>query len=253
MPAERGAIGICAACLHEGLHCRACGKRIRGAFVVINGNDGPYCNACMRAYPQCDLCGAPAHAGAVQYEDDRIVCARCTQTAIVDPREAEMLFERVIDLIDAILGLRLNLRPRLMLVDHARLVELARNAAAETGHTSDKALGLFMRNGRKRVIYLQEHLPRIMLIQIAAHEFAHAWEGENAPLMIDPTLREGFAEWVAYHALTRLDAPKKAAQMLARPDLYGRGLRYFLEIEKRTGIAGVLNACRNSKLVIRNS
>ena len=100
--------------------------------------------------------------------------------------------------------------------------------------------------GRKRVIYMQEFLPRILLIQIAAHEFAHAWQGESAPLLRDPLLREGFAEWVAYHALTRLDAPKKAAQMLQRRDDYGEGLRRLLDVERRQGIAGVLQFCRTA-------
>jgi len=246
MATERADLGICAACLREGLQCRSCGKPVRGKFVIINGNDGPYCENCMRAHPACDLCGAPANIGAVTYADGRVTCQRCAQTAVLDPREAERLFEQVIDLIGGTLGLRLNVRPRLMLVDHARLVELARQSAAETGHSSEKTLGLFTRMGRKRVIYLQEFLPRIFLIQIVAHEFAHAWQGENCPFLGDPVLREGFAEWVAYHALAQLDAAKKTAQMLQRRDLYGDGLRQLLQVEQQAGIAGVLQLCRGS-------
>lgn len=244
MPEARAAIGICAACMREGLNCRLCGEPIRGKFTLFNGNDGPYCDNCTSNYPRCDLCGAPAGPGSQTFPDERVVCQRCNQTAITDPRDAEMLFERVIDLLGSNLGLRLNIRPRLTLIDHARLVELARQSAAETGHDSKHALGLFTRMGRKRVIYLQEFLPRIMLIQIVAHEFAHAWQGENCPLMSDPVLREGFAEWVAYHALLQLDAQKKVAQMLQRRDLYGDGLRQFIEIEKREGVAGALQLCR---------
>jgi hypothetical protein len=244
MPPARAELGICAACLREGLRCRACGARIRGKFVMLNGNDGPYCDKCHRNHVPCDLCGAPASAGAVTYADGRVVCQRCAQTAITDARQAELLFDQVVDLVDAALGLRLNVRPRLMLVDRARLVELARHAAAESGHDSAKALGLFMRIGRQRIIYLQEFLPRILLIQVTAHELAHAWQSENAPLLRNPLVREGFAEWVAYHALTRLDARKKVAQMLQRRDDYGEGLRQLLDIEKQHGIAGVVQYCR---------
>ncbi len=161
------------------------------------------------------------------------------------PEAAEALYERVIDLIRSTLGLRLNLRPRLLLTDHARLVEMARYSAAETGHNSQNALALFTRMGRKRVIHLQEFLPRIMLIQIVAHEFAHAWQAENCPLLRDPILREGFAEWVSYHALAQFDAQKKIAQMEQRRDGYGDGLRQLLEIEGREGTVGVLNFCRS--------
>ncbi|MEW5718503.1 MAG: zinc-binding protein [Chloroflexota bacterium] len=247
MPSPRVELNICAACLREGLRCRACGARIRGKFLMLNGNDGPYCEKCHRDHALCDLCGAPASARAVLYADGRVVCQRCAQTAITDPRQAEMLFDRVVDLVGATLGLRLNVHPRLMLVDHARLGELARHAVAENGHDSAKTLGLFARMGRKRVVYVQEFLPRILLIQVAAHEFAHAWQGENAPLLRDPVWREGFAEWVAYHALTRLDAPKKAAQMIQRRDVYGEGLRRVLEAEKQKGIDGVLQECRNAR------
>ncbi len=246
MPPARAELSICAACWREGLNCRACGARIRDNFLMINGNDGPYCEKCYRDHAPCDLCGAPANDGAVLYADGRLVCQRCAQTAIADPRDAERLFDRVVDLVGATLGLRLNVRPRLMAVDRARLVELARHATANIGHADGKTLGLFVRMGRKRVVYVQELLPRILLIHIAAHEFAHAWEGENAPLLRDLRLREGFAEWVAYHALVQLDAPKKAAQMLQRHDDYGEGLRHLLEVEREQGIAGVLQYCRTA-------
>jgi len=245
MRADRATMGICGDCLREGLHCRSCGTKIRGEFLVVNGNDGPYCAKCYNTRASCDLCGAPAGDGAVQMADGRIVCARCNATAIRDPREAETLFERVVDLLGNSLGMQLNIRPRLALVDHARLLELSR-AAMEDGHDSDKVLGLFMRQGQKRTIYLQEFLPRILLIQVAAHEFAHAWQGEKCPLLRDPVLREGFAEWAAYHMLMQLDAQKKAAQMLQRRDFYGDGLRQCLEIEKQQGIDGVLQFNRRS-------
>jgi len=247
MPVARAQLGICGACLREGLRCRSCGARIRGQFLLINGNDGPYCEKCFRNRAQCDLCGAPAGDGSVLMADERIVCQRCNQTAITDPREAEALFERAVDLLMNSLGMQLNMRPRLMLVDHARLAELSRAAAAENGHASDKVLGLFMRQGQRRTIYLQEFLPRIMFLQVVAHEFAHAWQGERCPLLRDATVREGFAEWAAYHILLKLDAKKKAAQMLQRRDFYGEGLRRLLDVEREQGIAGVLQSCRTAR------
>ncbi len=236
-------LGICHDCLREGLHCRGCGKRITGEFLLVNGNDGPYCADCFRSRAPCDVCGAPAGEGSLLLPDRRIVCQRCRATAITDPHEANALFERVIDLLSNSLGLRLNIRPQLALVDHARLAELSRHAAHDE-HDRDKVMGLFVRNGRKRFIYLQEYLPRILLIQIVAHEFAHAWQAENSPLLDDALAREGFAEWVAYHALLELDAQKKAAQMTQRRDDYGEGLRKMLALEKQYGAAAVLQACR---------
>ena len=236
--------GICRACLRDGLKCKTCGKNIAGDFLLLNGNDGPYCGNCIQKFTPCEICGAPAGDDASTLADGRVLCARCHQTAIADPREADELFAQVIDSLDRSLGLRLNLRPQLMLVDHARLVELARIAAHENGHDADRVLGLFVRQGRKRFIYLQEQLPRILLIQIVAHEFAHAWQGEQAPLLADNVLREGFAEWVAYHMLQELGAQKKAAQMLQRRDVYGQGLHDMLTLERQQSAAGVLKFIR---------
>lgn len=236
--------GICRACLREGLKCKTCGKKIAGDFLLLDGNEGPYCASCIQQFAPCELCGAPAGDDAVQLADGRVLCARCHQTAITDPREANELFVQVIDSLDRSLGMHLNLRPQLMLVDHARLVELARVAAHENGHEPDRVLGLFVRQGRKRFIYLQEQLPRILLIQIVAHEFAHAWQGEQAPLLADNVLREGFAEWVAFHMLQALGAQKKAAQMLQRRDHYGQGLRDLLALERKHSAAGVLKFIR---------
>ncbi|GIL15468.1 MAG: hypothetical protein BroJett039_06410 [Chloroflexota bacterium] len=244
LPAQHLRAGICRDCLREGLKCKVCDKKIAGDFLLLNGNDGPYCARCFQKFASCDICGAPAGDDSVTLADGRVLCARCHRTAIADPREANQLFAQVIATLDRSLGMRLNLQPQLMLVDHTRLVELARTATSENGHDAERVLGLFVRQGRKRFIYLQEHLPRILLIQIVAHEFAHAWQGEQAPLLTDNLVREGFAEWVAYKMLQALGAQKKAAQMLQRQDEYGQGLRDMLELERQTSTTGVLNIIR---------
>lgn len=253
MTAQHLRAGICRECLREGLRCKRCGEKIAGDFLLLNGNDGPYCASCFQKFAPCDICGAPAGDDAVTLADGRVLCARCHQTAITDPREAHELFMRVIQALERSLGLTLNMRPQLMLVDHARLVELARAAARENGHDAERVLGLFVRQGRKRFIYLQEQLPRILLIQVVAHEFAHAWQGEQAPLLADNVLREGFAEWVAYKMLQELGAQKKAAQMLQRQDVYGQGLRYWLKIEQRTDADSVLRQARQSRLKLEDN
>ncbi len=254
MPEERTALRVCVSCFREGLRCRACGKRIRGAFVFLDGNDGPYCDTCHHTLAACDLCGAPAGEGASALADGRILCRRCHQTAVRDPRQVQILFHQVVDILANTFALHLFVRPRLVLVDHTRLVELSRTAAAEDGGNGENVLGLFVRQGQRRVIYLQECLPRILVIQVIAHEYAHAWLGEKCPLLRDPFLREGFAEWVAYRVLLRLDARKKGEQMLRRQDHYGKGLRFLLDIEEKHDAAHVLQYCQAAQAnEIRNT
>jgi hypothetical protein len=244
---DRRAIGVCGHCLREGLVCRACGKRIRGDWTILNGNDGPYCSECCGTRERCALCGAPVGDPPRCLPDERSLCDRCYQTRVTDPVEAHSLFERVVDLLYSSMGMGLNIRPALALVDHGRLVELAHNALPDQAARREKTLALFTRKGRRRVIYLQDCLPRILLIQVVAHEFAHAWEGENAPMLADPVLQEGFAEWTAYHILVKLDARKKAKQMMERADLYGDGLRQLLGVERRSGEPAVLDLVLRSR------
>ena len=90
-------------------------------------------------------------------------------------------------------------------------------------------------------------LPRLLLLQVAAHELAHAWQMESAPLLRDPVLREGFAEWVAYRVLIALGEGEAAERMLAREDTYGQGVRRLLEIERQVGVRGVIEWCRRAR------
>jgi hypothetical protein len=111
----------------------------------------------------------------------------------------------------------------------------------------DKVIGLFARKGRKRAMYLLYGLPQILLIQTIAHEWAHAWQGENCPLLKTPLIREGFAEWVAYKTLQSIGAVKKMALMEQRDGLYGEGLRKMLALERRSGTSETLDFCRRSE------
>lgn len=109
-------------------------------------------------------------------------------------------------------------------------------------------MGLFLRKGRRRLMAILSGLPQALFIQTVAHEWAHAWHGENCPLLEDPMMREGFAEWVAYRTLLALGAARQAARMLNRDGLYGEGLRRVLRLEEQYGIRGVLHLCMRGAL-----
>ena len=80
-----------------------------------------------------------------------------------------------------------------------------------------------------------------------AHEWAHAWQGENCPLLQDSLVGEGFAEWTAYKTLQTMGAVKKMALMERQNGLYGEGLRKMLELERHSGGDGVLAFCRRAE------
>jgi hypothetical protein len=96
----------------------------------------------------------------------------------------------------------------------------------------------------RRGIYIQTGLPRLLFLQIASHEYAHAWQGENCPMLSDPLVHEGFAEWVAYRVVSHYGYERGLERMRTRRDVYGEGLRWALALEQRSGSPAVVDACR---------
>jgi len=234
-------------------HCHLCGRHLRGhAWVyALNGiPDGQsivVCRHCQETAPRCDVCGVPMGAHHIRLPDGRRTCARCHQTAVYDPARAQVLFEHVARVVTDQLDLGLNVGTDFTLVDHQHLRRLAEETHLDIQSDTNNVVGLFVRDGRKRVMYLLSGLPQVLLIQTVAHEWAHAWQGENCPLLQDPLVREGFAEWVAYKTLQVMGAVKKMALMEQQDGLYGEGLREMLELERRDGVSSVIAFCRRAE------
>ncbi len=226
--------------------CLACGRPVAGQAVEINGV-APYCAECCRARPPCDVCGAPLTDSRWELSDGRITCAVCHSTAVYTPAAAQAAYAQVTGLVTGGLGLALRVPTGLALVDRRQLAGIIRAQQISEVQDADRLLGLYARRGIRRGIYAQTGLPRVLLMQVAAHEYGHAWQGENCPLLRDPLVREGFAEWVAYKVLAELRQARRLALMQTRTDIYGQGLRWALDLESRVGVPGVVGACRAAR------
>jgi hypothetical protein len=222
--------------------CLSCGASIADCSYDINGR-GPFCAACHATRQRCDVCGVPLDARAQWLPDGRAICGFCQPTAILDAARAGELWKWIDGVIENVLNLRLSVGARFVLTDRTGMVQQLQKMKPEQTHDANSVLGVYVRDGRQRTIYAQNGLPQILFIQVVAHEWAHAWQAENCPLVRDILIVEGFAEWVAYKVLQALLAGKKMALMAARPDLYGEGLRLMLATETRAGVAGVLRWC----------
>ena len=237
---------LCPTCDAQVPYCAACGRRIQGNYILNESNGAHYCETCFNHRPRCRVCGGAVGRGGHQLHDGRFICAQCHETAVYDIGKAAELYERMVAIMKQQLGMELNIVPVLNVVDHNQMLSLLKQTQVEDANQPDRVFGLFYRRGRKRTIYVESGLPQILMIQVMAHEYAHAWQGENCPLLRDPLIREGFAEWAAHRALIALGAVKKAALMERRADLYGQGLRLLLLIEHQRGTAAVLQTCRDS-------
>jgi len=238
--------GVCPTCDSQVPYCAACGQRVRGHYIRNETNGAYYCETCFNHRPRCGVCGGAVGQGGYQLHDGRFICAQCHETAVYDAGKAGDLYKQVADIMDQQMEMRLNLLPALGLVDRNQMLALLEQTEIGGADDPDRVFGLFFRRGRKRAIYVEYGLPQILMIQVMAHEYAHAWQGENCPLLRDPFVREGFGEWAAYRVLMALGAVKKAALLEQRADLYGQGLRFMLALERQGGTVAVFRACRNS-------
>ena len=225
--------------------CVTCGEPIRGHYAEINGQ-GPYCERCYQERGRCDVCGAPLDDTHQALTDGRRICSGCHASAVYDQAVVLPLARQISRFIGQQMGLTLNVPTGLILVGRDQLIEIVREQVGEEAQVPTQTLGIYARRGIKRGIYVQSGLPRTLLIQVAAHEWGHAWQGENCPLLRDPLVREGFAEWVAYKTLVALGAERERERMIARPDIYGQGVRRALEVEALEGEAGVVEWCRKA-------
>lgn len=232
-------------------YCHLCGQRLLGQGWVYIPHNTPQeqslilCQDCRENAPRCEICGLPMGKHYKQLPDGRKICPHCSRTAIFDPTHAQTYFKRVVDVVTEQLGLKLQVGAEFALVDPEHLQHIAKEIEQEPSTDSENVIGLFVRQGAKRVMYVLSGLPQVMLIHTIAHEWAHAWQGENCPLLKSPSVREGFAEWIAYKTLLAMG--KSETSRKRAPDLYQEGLQNMLRLEQEKGIDGVLTFCRQAE------
>jgi hypothetical protein len=233
---------LCKQCLAALPRCAACGKPITGHYYRFSDSSKPYCAPCAEQRPACHICGAPLGPDGQQLPGGQYRCGDCARTMVLDNQMVQALYHMVIQQANAIFDRAIRDIPALRIVDPAELAVVRRRHGSLTptiGLTRLHILGFFEQQGQARTIYIERGLPRATLIGTLAHEFAHAWQADYAPPGQDMLWREGFAEWLAHRVLVAQGYVREAARATRREDEYGRGLRYFIALEQRSGRQGV--------------
>lgn len=96
------------------------------------------------------------------------------------------------------------------------------------------------------VIYLSADLRRREGLAVLAHEYGHAWQYQNRDDIdrVDGLLFEGFAEWVSFHVLAEVGDEQGVDDVMRDVSEYGRGARWFLAVEKKSGLDTALQCAR---------
>jgi len=230
--------GVCVGCLASAQRCHACGKPVREGIELQDGTDRIFCLTCVQTLPVCLACRAPVDGRGCRLPDGRVRCHVCNASAIDDPGQAQALYMEVQDIAARQLDLALSIPTPLVLVDSGQLQAVLQTIGSDHPSETKQLRGVYARKGLKRGIYVESGLPRVQMIEVIAHELGHAWQAERKPLLSDPVLVEGFAEWVAYKVLDVLGETTAQDIMLKRTDVYGQGLRRVLgwQIDDPTAI-----------------
>lgn len=246
---------LCAACAREVPHCACCLEPILTTWFTFEellptATQRVFCPRCVRERQRCDLCRAPVAGERGVLPDGQMRCARCSVEMVLADADARAVYRVALAEVRRAAGITPRAVPELSLIGRRRMAELRRehgtavvtaDSAATTVH---HILGFYVQANGRSTVYAEMGLPRALLLGTLAHELGHAWQAERVPALRDPLRCEGFAEWVAYRVLVAQGQEAIAARAPQRDDVYGHGLRYFLEIERGRGIPGVLAAAQ---------
>src|SRR5690606_15719368 len=109
----------------------------------------------------------------------------------------------IMTIVHDYLHLNVHIRPGFVLAERRQLDAMAEPYTRPTipGVDGGHLLGVYIKHGRRREILVESGLPRLLMTKVIAHEYGHAWQGENCPFLRDLLIIEGFCEWVSYKTL----------------------------------------------------
>lgn len=198
--------------------------------------EGRFCRSCRENAPACASCGAPTRSGIPR--DGRVLCPDCDRRRVEGKDTYQAVYDRVLVRLRETLGLTLREAPPLR-------VESASTIESHPGlpEHRERLSGLYVRDEKGNAsIHVLSHLTEDRLTAVLAHELAHAWQAENCPEEQSARVREGFAEWVAWHVVGGADAraDNERDVIQRRTDEYGLGFRLFAHLEATRGAAFAL-------------
>ncbi len=236
--------------------CAVCGQPITGSAYFmpdqVTGQQELVCSNCAFNRPRCYLCGLPIKQGdEVQLPDGRYLCARDAQTAVMDADSARQVCATVKDELDGQFS-RFTSFPTNVDVNGIDRIDVD-SMFNHPGHDfeSPDLLGCIQPvtvNGEKRYhLSLMIGLPLAELRETCAHEYSHAWVGENVSperhARIDRDAEEGFCEMMGYLLMDAQGEEAEKRRVLANH--YTRGqVQVFIAAEQRYGLDEILDWMR---------
>jgi len=230
--------------------CAICGKPIYGTIHVVTdkvtGQKEEICADCIKL-PTCYICGMPVKDG-LQLPDGRWLCARDAKTVVLKKDDILQISGQVKDDLDRLFA-RFTTFPEN--VDVIVIDRIDVNSMFDTegnAFESPDLLGCIRpetEGGQKRYkMSVLTGMPQAQVKETCAHEYSHAWVGENVSKERHARLardaEEGFCEMVGYLLMDSQNEELEKKRVLQNH--YTRGqVELFIEAEQRFGLDEVLD------------
>jgi hypothetical protein len=237
--------------------CIVCGKPIDGTYYLVTdqvlGTNRMVCANCIKA-PRCFICGLPVTADGIALSDGRHLCARDGKTAVIRADDARRIADEVIDSLNKLFS-RFTSFPTnvdVTVLDRIDLDKMFQPGGYE--FESPNVLGCISvktnAGARHYSMRLLSGLPLAELKATAAHEYTHAWVGENVPAerrdRLSPDAEEGFCELVAY--LLMNSQHEEVQKDFILKNHYTRGqVGVFIATEQHYGFNEILDWMRQGE------
>jgi len=232
--------------------CAICGKPIYGGTIAVvtdkvTGEKKEVCSDCLKL-PTCYICGLPVKEGGLQLPDGRWLCARDAKTVVLKADEIEQICRQVKDDLDRLFS-RFTAFPtnvEVLVIDRIDVNSMF--ATEGNAYESPDLLGctrpITVDNKTSYKIGLLTGMPLAQLKETCAHEYSHAWVGENVPkerkARLGRDAEEGFCELVGYLLMDSQGEELEKRRVLQNH--YTRGqIDLFIEAEQRFGFNDVLD------------
>ena len=230
--------------------CAVCGQPIPGKIYLftdkVTGEQKEVCSDCIKL-PRCSICGLPVKDGT-QLPDGRYLCARDARTVVLKADDARQICDQVKDDLDRLFS-RFIVFPDNVDVSVIDRVDVDSMFITEGNNfESPDLLGCIrpetVNDKTRYKMRLMTGLPLAQLKETCAHEFSHAWVGENVlkerRARLGRDAEEGFCELVGYLLMDSQNEEVEKKRVLQNH--YTRGqIDLFIEAEKQYGFDQVLD------------
>jgi hypothetical protein len=245
-----GLCGPSVAWAHDDI-CAICGRPIQGTIYLmtdkVTGEKVLVCSDCIKL-PLCSICGLPVKDNGIALPDGRHLCARDAKTVVLKAANIEQICGQIKDDLDRLFS-RFTSFPTnvdVMVIDRIDVDSMFYTEG--NGSESPDLLGCIrpetVNDTTRYKMSLLIGMPLAQLKETCAHEYSHAWVGENVPkerrARLGRDAEEGFCELVGYLLMDSQNEEVEKKRVLQNH--YTRGqIDLFIEAEKRYGFDQVLD------------